>query len=190
MLDLTNIAVNALFGGHLFLVLCVAFGTDTTPYQSHKGATSTGVAITMVLMVVLPISRLLEDWATYLQAEHFLLVGLSLLCFGTPIGMEKCLREISPVVWRYLGRPLGRLGTNAGILGAVLLADQARLTVVESMVYGLFSGLSLILVLVCFVGIVEDIRITPKWLQGAPMLFLTAGLMALPLMGFYGLVIS
>lgn len=192
MLDLTNIAMNALFGQHLLLVMCVAFGTDMTPFRSRKGALSTGISMIIVLMVVLPITRLIDQIASYYLLEHLSLVALSLVGLGVPYLLSRLMREVAPVMWRYLGRAMARLETNAGVLGAVLLAQSYRLSVFESVLYGFFAGLSVLMALICFVGIEEKMspRYCPKILQGTPILLLTAGLMSLPLMGFYGLIVT
>ena len=62
----------------------------------------------------------------------------------------------------------------------------------EQMLPALFGGLGVLVCLLCFSGLWDavDFDECPKPFRGAPIMLITAGLMALSLVGFYGLHIS
>ena len=77
-------------------------------------------------------------------------------------------------------------------LGAALLASTRGYTLDQALLFALCGGLGVLLVLLSFAGLHDTINLDecPKSFRGAPMELITAGLMALALVGFYGLHIS
>jgi electron transport complex protein RnfA len=71
-----------------------------------------------------------------------------------------------------------------------VLAVQKDFNMLESVVFAIGNALGFGLALITFSGIREqlDLLQVPKRLQGVPIAFIVAGLMALAFMGFAGIV--
>ena len=88
-----------------------------------------------------------------------------------------------------LGIYLPLITTNCAVLGVALLNVQEKHGFVESLLYGFGSALGFTLVLVLFAGLRERLALAqvPEAFAGAPIGFITAGLLSLAFMGFAGL---
>jgi electron transport complex protein RnfA len=62
-------------------------------------------------------------------------------------------------------------------------------TLIESIVNGVMSGAGFMLALILMAGVREKLELAniPELLEGLPIIFITAGLMALAFLGFAGL---
>ena len=74
-------------------------------------------------------------------------------------------------------------------MGAAYIITMRSYTFGQTVLYALASGIGVLLVLVIFTGMQDQASFErcPKWFRGVPMELITAGLMGLALMGFYGL---
>jgi electron transport complex protein RnfA len=102
---------------------------------------------------------------------------------------EIVIRRISPPLYQALGVYLPLITTNCAVLGVALLTVQAGHGFVASLLQGFASGLGFALVLAIFAGLRERLAIAdvPKVFEGAPIGFITAGVLSLAFMGFAGL---
>jgi electron transport complex protein RnfA len=125
----------------------------------------------------------------YLQTIVFILVIASLVQL-----VEMALQKFSPALYEALGIFLPLITTNCAVLGVALINTQVNpfsgqtFTFVEALVNGMTSGIGFTLALVLMAGIRERLELAriPKVLQGLPIAFITAGLMALAFLGFAG----
>ena len=127
----------------------------------------------------------------------FMLAPLKLTFLGTVIGVvvttgtflaaSRVLKERNPFS---LGEPTAiqaLIAVNTVVLGALLLGTQA-----ESFPYGaltgVFGGAGFLLAVVLLAGVRERIALSdvPQGLKGLPIHLVTAGLVALALVGFSG----
>ena len=106
--------------------------------------------------------------------------------------VEMVLRKSVPALYRALGIYLPLITTNCAVLGVALLNTEAwrdpanGLPVHLAAFNGLCSGLGFMLAMLLMSSIRErlaEYRV-PKALQGLPIAFISAGLMALAFMGF------
>jgi Na+-translocating ferredoxin:NAD+ oxidoreductase subunit A len=102
---------------------------------------------------------------------------------------EMVIRKTSPVLYQVLGIFLPLITTNCAVLGVALLNAQEKNNFLQSMVYGFGSALGFTLVMVIFAGLRERLAVAtvPKAFAGAPIAYITAGLLAMAFMGFSGL---
>jgi len=103
---------------------------------------------------------------------------------------EMVIRKVSPGLYQVLGIYLPLITTNCAVLGLALLNVQEGHVFVESLVYGFGSALGFTLVMLLFAGLRERLALAqvPDTFAGAPIGFITAGLLGLAFMGFAGLV--
>lgn len=129
---------------------------------------------------------------TYLRTIAFILVIASLVQF-----IEMVIQKTSPALYRTLGIYLPLITTNCAILGATVLnidgfpaiGLEGRLTFVQAVVQGFTAGIGFLLIMVLMSGLREKLELEgiPQPLKGAPIAFITAGLMAIAFLGFSGL---
>ncbi len=121
---------------------------------------------------------------TFLKTIAFILVIASLVQF-----VEMVIQKTSPALYKSLGIYLPLITTNCAILGAALLNIDENYTFIESIIHGFAAGLGFTLALVLMAGIREKLEMAdvPKSMQGIPIAFIMAGLMAIAFLGFSGL---
>ena len=122
-----------------------------------------------------------------LKTISYILVIAALVQF-----VEMVLKKTVPALYRALGIYLPLITTNCAVLGVALLNTEAwrdpanGLAVHKAAFNGFCAGVGFLLAMVLMSGIRErlaEARV-PKALQGLPIAFLCAGLMALAFMGF------
>lgn len=170
-----------------FLGLCPFLGVS----RKLETAMGMGLATTFVLT--------LSSICAYLT-DHYLLIPLGLeylrtIAFILVIAVvvqftEMVVHKTSPVLYQALGIYLPLITTNCAVLGISLLNVQEGRGFSESLLYGFGSALGFALVLLLFAGLRERLALArvPAAFAGAPIGFITAGLLALAFMGFSGLV--
>jgi electron transport complex protein RnfA len=170
-----------------FLGLCPFMGVS----NKLDTALGMGLATTFVLTLAAVASWLLERFVLepldlgFLRILTFILVIAAVVQFT-----EMAVRKISPPLYQVLGIFLPLITTNCAVLGVALLNVQQGHGFVESVVYGFGSALGFTLVMVIFAGMRERLALmqVPSAFAGAPIAFVSAGLLSLAFMGFAGLV--
>ena len=169
-----------------FLGLCPFMGVS----GKLETAIGMGLATTFVMTLASACSYLMEHYIlipleiAYLRTLGFILVIAVVVQFT-----EMVIRKSSPTLYRLLGIFLPLITTNCAVLGIALLTVQEKLTFLETLVYGLSSALGYSLVIVLFAGMRVRMEQTsqPALFRGAPISFITAGILAMAFAGFAGL---
>ena len=178
-----------------FLGLCPFLGVS----RQVKTAASMGAAVIFVITISSAIASLIYDFILvpldleYLQTIVFILVIAALVQL-----VEMFLKKKSPGIYRTLGVYLPLITTNCAVLGVVLLNVQKEYVyavrgwsgLVASVVNGFGTAVGFTIAIVILAGIRERIAYNdiPKPFQGAPIVLLTACLMAIAFFGFSGLI--
>jgi electron transport complex protein RnfA len=170
-----------------FLGLCPFMGVS----NKLESALGMGLATTFVLTLAAVASWVLERWVLeplglgFLRILTFILVIAAVVQFT-----EMLVRKLSPVLYQVLGIFLPLITTNCAVLGVALLNVQQGHDFLESVVYGFGSALGFTLVMLIFAGMRERLALmeVPAAFAGAPIAFVSAGLLSLAFMGFAGLV--
>lgn len=188
MIDYMNIAFTVLFSQNLLLVFTFAFGTDPKTFLRPRHSFFTGVALTIALSLLAPLSRVVDQLLLLWGMSYFSLLSQSLLAFMGTYWLSHFMKKISPDLWQYAGDSLNALPTNGGVLAVLLLCNQYNYTIFESLIFGFFAGIGVLVALLSLVGIRQNLefRQTPDCFRGLPFLFITAGLLSMSLVGFYG----
>ncbi|MBL4800969.1 MAG: electron transport complex subunit RsxA [Emcibacter sp.] len=169
-----------------FLGLCPFMGVS----NKIDTAIGMGFATTFVLTLSSVASWALEKYilaplnVEFLRILTFILVIAAVVQFT-----EMFVKKISPMLYQVLGIFLPLITTNCAVLGVALLNTQESHGFVESFIYGIGSALGFTLVMVIFAGLRERLTLAsvPKSFSGAPIGFITAGLLAMAFLGFAGL---
>ncbi|MBD3421568.1 MAG: RnfABCDGE type electron transport complex subunit A [Chitinivibrionales bacterium] len=196
VVNLIQISIGAIFINNFvlsrFLGLCPFFGVS----KKLSSAIGMGMAVIFVMTVasmitwIINISVLIPYEVGYLRTIVFILVIASLVQL-----VEMALQKFSPVLYEALGIYLPLITTNCAIMGVALLNagindfTGSNYTFIGSIVNGIMSGIGFTLALVLMAGIREKLELAsvPRPLEGLPISFITAGLMAIGFLGFSGL---
>jgi len=169
-----------------FLGLC--------PFMGVSNKIDTAIGMGFATTFVLTLSAV-ASWAlnTFLLAPlgvEFLRILTFILVIAAVVQFtELFIKKVSPVLYQVLGIFLPLITTNCAVLGVALLNMQESHTFMQSLIYGLASALGFTLVMVIFAGLRERMASAdvPESFAGAPIGFVTAGLLAIAFLGFAGL---
>ncbi|QDF95673.1 electron transport complex subunit RsxA [Azoarcus sp. DD4] len=169
-----------------FLGLCPFMGVS----KKVDSAIGMGMATTFVLTLASALTWLIEHFLLvpfdfgYLRILSFILVIAATVQF-----VEMVIKKTAPDLYKVLGIYLPLITTNCAVLGVALLNAGEGSGFVRSVLYGFGSALGFTMVMVLFAGLRERLALTsvPAAFAGAPISFITAGLLSLAFMGFAGL---
>ncbi len=185
MIALTTALINNVVLSQ-FLGICSFLGVS----KQIKTSVSLGGAVTFVITIAAAVANLLYDYILapfgleYLKTIVFILVIAALVQV-----VEMFLKKTSPAIYKALGIYLPLITTNCAVLGVALTNVQNEYTFLQSVVAGFGTGIGYTLSIVLLAGIRErlDEEAVPAPFRGAPIVLLSAALMAIAFMGFSGL---
>jgi len=190
MIDLAGVALAALLSENFILVNCMGIGTRVESFRDPMDALRSGSCLTVVMVLSALVSWLL-DFALLSRfgLQYLRLLVLALLIPGLVALLCTFLRHCLPELSRRVDENLKSISTNAAALGSALLVVQRSYSLSAALLFALFGGLGATLALASFASLREEVDFDrcPRCFRGIPILFLTAGLMGLALVGFYGL---
>lgn len=169
-----------------FLGLCPFMGVS----NKVDTALGMGLATTFVLTLAAVAGWALERFVLVPFGLEYLRILSFILVIAAVVQLtEMLIKKSSPALYQVLGIFLPLITTNCAVLGVALLNVQDRHNFIASLLYGFGSAAGFTLVMVLFAGLRERLSLAdvPAPFQGAPIGFITAGLLALAFMGFAGL---
>ncbi len=170
-----------------FLGLCSFLGVS----KQIKTSASLGGAVIFVMTIASAVANLLYTFVLdplgldYLQTIVFILVIAALVQV-----VEMFLKKSMPALHSALGIYLPLITTNCAVLGVALNNVTDGYGFVESVICGFGTAAGFTLAIVLLAGIRERLESNdnvPKAFQGAPLVLLSAALMAIAFCGFGGL---
>ena len=170
-----------------FLGMCSFIAvSNTVPTALGLGAAVTFVS-TLTVVVSWPIYRyvLVPFGLEYLQFIVFIVVIASLVQF-----VEMVIERVSDALYINLGIFLPLITVNCAILGVCIFMVGWEYNYVQSVAYGLGSGLGWFVAVVAMAGLRQRIRFSkvPPALEGPGITIIVAGIMSMAFMGFAGMV--
>ena len=170
-----------------FLALCPVIGMTKETDKAAGMGIATSFVMVLATLVTYPIYHfiLAPLGLAFLQTLVFILVIASLVQL-----VEFYLRKSAPALYSSMGVYLALITTNCAILAVTLNCISKNYTFLESIVYAVGTAAGFLLSLVLMSGVRQRIRIAPvpAFLQGTPILFVTAGLLSMAFGGFAGLI--
>ncbi len=168
------------------LGLCPFMGVS----KKLEASLGMGIATTFVLTLACGTSWLLDQLLILWQLEYLRTLGFIVVIAAIVQFTEMFIHKTSPVLYQVLGIYLPLITTNCAVLGVPLLNVSMKHNLLESLVYGFGSAVGFSLILILFAAMRERMEGAdiPESFKGAPIAFVTAGLMSLAFMGFAGLV--
>ncbi|WP_041083011.1 Rnf-Nqr domain containing protein [Thermotoga profunda] len=150
-----------------------------------------GMAVTFVMTVTTVL-----NWFVY----HYIIVPFGLdylryIIFIIVIAavvqiLEMVIDRISPSLYMTLGIFLPLITVNCAILGVTLFMQLRNYSLLQSLFYGLGSGLGWWLAIILLAAIRKKIdnAPAPAGLKGTGLTFITIGIMAMAFIGFSGMI--
>ncbi|HET6515315.1 MAG TPA: Rnf-Nqr domain containing protein [Thermodesulfovibrionales bacterium] len=170
-----------------FLGLCIFFGV------SKKMETAVGMSITFTAVMMISASL---SWVifTYLMVPLGITFLKIIVFIGVVAGFvqasDTIMRKVAPGLYYKLGIYLALISTNCIILAVPLINAGEHYTFIQSLVFGLGSGIGFAIALIIMASIREKLELAdvPTPFRGLPMAFVVTGLIALAFTGFSGLI--
>ncbi len=195
-----SLFVRSVFAENLALAFFLGMCTFLAVSKKIETALGLGVAVIVVQGITVPTNNLIFQ---YLLKDGALAwaglpeVNLSFLGLISYIGviaamvqiLEMALDRFFPALYNALGIFLPLITVNCAILGGTLFMVERDYVFVESVVYGLGTGVGWSLAIIALAGIREKLKYSdvPQGLQGLGITFIIVGLMALGFMAFSGI---
>ena len=188
---------------YIILIISAVFINNITlakflgicPFIGVSNRVETALGMTSAVMFVMVISAV----ATYLM-QKFVLIPLGItfmrtitfiLIIALLVQMvEIILKKVSPSLYQALGIFLPLITTNCIVLGVAVMSVDNDYNLLQSVVFSFANAAGFGLALVLMAGIREQLELVniPKGINGVPIAFVVAGLLALAFMGFAGIV--
>lgn len=164
------------------LGICPLLGTS----KKTDSAVGMGLAVTFVItvssIVCYGLFQLLSAWnLVYLQTIVFILVIASLVQL-----LDIVLKRFSPTLYNSLGIYLALITTNCTVLGSANLVVDYGYNLLETFIFGFFTGIGFTMVLILMAGIREKLARAniPAPFVGFPIALIIAGILAMAFSGF------
>lgn len=170
-----------------FLGLCPFLGVS----KQVKTAASMGLAVIFVITIASACASLIYSFILIPTGLEFLQTIVFILVIAALVQLvEMFLKKNSQGLYEALGVYLPLITTNCAVLGVALTNVQKEYDFVTSVVNGFGTALGFTISIVLLAGIRERIAHNNiiKPFQGAPIVLLTAALMAIAFFGFSGLI--
>jgi Na+-translocating ferredoxin:NAD+ oxidoreductase subunit A len=170
-----------------YLAICPFIGMTSDTGK----ATGMGIATTFVIILATAVTYpiyygiMVPLKLEFLETLIFILVIAALVQL-----VEFYLKKSIPGLYSAMGVYLALITTNCAVLGTTLLCISKNYNYVQSLVYAAGTACGFLIAMVIMSGVRERIKSStvPKFLQGKPILFITAGLLSLSFLGFSGLI--
>ena len=191
--ELIGVALAALLSENLVLVSCMGIGTHLESFQNPREAIRTGGCLTAVMVLGVLLAWTIDFFllAPY-GLDYLRLLVFSLLIPGLVALLRRFLALFIPELSRRIDGNLSSIATNCAALGSALLVVQRSYDLPSALLFALCGGLGATLALASFASLQKEVDLNrcPTAFRGIPIQFITAGLMAMALLGYYGLYLG
>jgi Na+-translocating ferredoxin:NAD+ oxidoreductase subunit A len=187
--ELLLIALGAALVNNFVLVQLLGVCPFVSASQRVESAIGMGLATGLVLTLAAGVTQLVDRyWLRPYELEYLRLFALLLTIGAAAKLAELAVRRFAPFLHRVLGVYVPLVATNCAVLGVALINTAASRSFVAAMFYGAGAALGFGLALTLFAGLRERVAYAdvPLAFRGAPIAFVTAGLLSLAFMAFTG----
>ncbi len=200
MEHLLSLFVKAVFIENMALAFFLGMCTLLAVSKKLETAMGLGVAVVVVQTLTVPANNIIYTYVLKPGALSWLGFGeldltfIGLICYIGVIAalvqvLEMILDRFFPALYNALGIFLPLITVNCAILGGSLFMVEREYSHMESIVYGLGSGVGWALAITLLAAIREKLKYSdvPHGLRGLGITFMIVGLMALAFMSFSGI---
>lgn len=169
-----------------FLGICSFLGVS----KQIKASASLGGAVIFVMAISSAVASLLYTYLLKPLNLDYLNTIVFILVIATLVQMvEMFLKKTAPAIYQALGIYLPLITTNCAVLGVALTNVQNEYNFAQSVTAGVGTAVGYTIAIILLAGIRERINESdiPAPFRGAPVVLLSAALMAIAFMGFSNL---
>lgn len=166
-----------------FLGICSFLGVS----KQIKPSASLGAAVIFVMTISSAVANLLYTYLLEPLGLDYLNTIVFILVIATLVQMvEMFLKKTAPAIYQALGIYLPLITTNCAVLGVAITNVQDGYNFIQSVTAGIGTAVGYTIAIVLLAGIREriDESSIPAPFRGAPVVLLSAALMAIAFMGF------
>jgi Na+-transporting NADH:ubiquinone oxidoreductase subunit E len=158
--------------------------------KDMKSANGLGLAVTVVLTVTAGINWLVLQLLVYLGLEYLRFVVFIIVIAAVVQMLEMIIDRVSQTLYMSLGIFLPLITVNCAVLGVSLFMEIRDYSFVQSVVFGLGSGLGWWLAIMALSAIRKKTDKAPvaAGMKGAGITMITIGFMAMAFIGFSGML--
>ncbi|MBK95485.1 MAG: NADH:ubiquinone reductase (Na(+)-transporting) subunit E [Planctomycetaceae bacterium] len=195
-----SIIVQSIFIENLALSFFLGMCTFLAVSKNVKTALGLGVAVIAIQAITVPANNLIfqylldEGALSWAGVEDSNLQFLGLISYIGVIAamvqiLEMTLDKYFPPLYNALGIFLPLITVNCAILGGSLFMVEREYTFIESVEFGIGSGVGWAMAIAALAGIREKLKYSdvPHGLRGLGITFIIVGLMAMAFMAFGGI---
>ena len=189
MAELLLIALGAALVNNFVLVQLLGVCPFIGGSQRVEGAIGMSLAMGLVLTLTAGATQLVDRYVLRPYELEYLRLFALLAVVGAAVGItELAIRRFSPLLQRVLGLYIPLVATNCAVLGVALINTAASRSCIAALFYGAGAALGFGLVLTMFAALRERVAATdvPLAFRGAPITFVTAGILSLAFLAFAG----
>ena len=187
--ELLLIALGAALVNNFVLVQMLGVCPFIGGSQRVESAIGLSLAMGLVLTIAAGATQLVDRYVLRPYELEYLRLFALLLVIGLAVGVvELAIRRFSPVLQRVLGLYVPLVATNCAVLGVALINSAASRSFVAALFYGTGAAIGFGLALTLFAAMRERVALAdvPVAFRGAPITFITAGILSLAFMAFAG----
>ena len=181
----------AIFTGNILLTYFLGMCSFLSVSKQVNTSLGLGLAVTFVLTITAALNhviyfQILEPLGiAYLRYIVFIVVIAATVQF-----LEMFIERYSELLYMNLGIFLPLITVNCAILGVSLFMVIRRYTFIQSVFFGLGSGLGWLLAILAMAGIRQRLNENkiPPALRGPGIALIITGIMAMAFIGFSGMV--
>jgi len=170
-----------------FLGLCIFFGVS----KKMETAVGMGITFTSVMVIAAALSWLVFNYVMIPLEITFLKIVIFIGIVAAFVqAADTIMRKVSPALYYKLGVYLALISTNCIIIAVPLINAGEKYNFIESLAFGLGSGIGFALSLTIMASIREKLEVAdvPGPFRGMPIAWVTTALIALAFTGFAGLI--
>jgi Na+-translocating ferredoxin:NAD+ oxidoreductase subunit A len=179
--ELISIAIASIFINNFvlsqFLGLCPFIGVS----KKTESVLGMGLAVIFVMTLSSAITYLIYTYILFPNLVFLKIIVFILVIAALVQLLEIVLKKSIPSLYNSLGIYLPLITTNCAVLGVAVLNINSKYDFVSSVVNGFSGGAGFLLALFLMSAIRErlDMADVPEAFKGAPIAFISAGLMAM-----------
>lgn len=153
-------------------------------------ATGLGIAVTFVLSITTILNYFIYKLLIYFNIEYLRFIIFIIVIAAFVQVLEMVLERYIPNLYYALGIFLPLITVNCAILGVSLFMVIREYNFLQTVGFGIGSGLGWALAIISMAGIRSRINENniPEGLRGAPITLIITGIMAMAFIGFSGIV--
>lgn len=155
-----------------------------------KSANGLGVAVTVVLTITAGVNYGVLQLLKVMGLEYLSFIVFIIVIAAVVQILEMVIDRVSPALYMSLGIFLPLITVNCAIMGAAIFLQIRNYDFIQSVFFGLGSGIGWWLAIVALSAIRQkvDKAPIPAGLQGAGITLIIIGFMAMAFVGFSGML--